>query len=91
VNDEASPNDGALYLHVMPRHDDGRGAHPWHVFRLNAESPRISLAGSVTTCEEARLLAARDNQPLHVAKEAWRQMLSAGVAPSDIPDDVFLA
>ncbi|HZE51381.1 MAG TPA: hypothetical protein VE074_17530 [Jatrophihabitantaceae bacterium] len=91
MNDEVSTNDGALYLHVMPRHEDGRGLHPWHVFRLNADSPRITLAGSVTTCEEARLLAARDERPLRVASEAWRQMLSAGVAPTDVPDDVTLA
>ena len=91
MNDTAASQDGALYLHVMPRHEDSRGLHPWNVYRLNAESPRITLAGTVTTCEEAQQLAARDEQPLRVAKDAWRQMLSAGVAPTDVPDDITLA
>ncbi len=59
---------------MMPRYDAGVGPHRWHVFQLSDEPPRITLAGSVASYDEARRLATRGKRPLRIAEQAWRQM-----------------
>ena len=88
MNDEdAAANDTQVYLYVMARHlADQR----WHVFQVSEESPRITLAGSVASYDDARKLATRDKRPLRIAEQAWRQMRDAGVAPAKVPDDVTI-
>lgn len=76
-----------IYLHVMPRADNGPTAR-WHVFQISEESPRITLAGSVTSFVEARDLATRDHASLRFAPVAWAEMVSAGVAPEQIPEAI---
>jgi hypothetical protein len=85
VNGE--PN-GTAYLQVMP-HVDGHGP-TWNVFLVSDESPRITLAGSVDSCDQARHLAARQKRPLRITRRAWEQMLAAGVAPARAPDGVAI-
>jgi hypothetical protein len=85
---ENKPTGARSYLYVMPRHAlDQR----WHVFQLSDESPRISLADSVSTYVEVHRLARREQRPLRISGEAWQQMIAAGVAPPAVPDDVALA
>ncbi|HEY3717784.1 MAG TPA: hypothetical protein VGL39_24935 [Jatrophihabitantaceae bacterium] len=91
MNDKVQETDAHTYLHVMPRHEVGDRQPRWHVFRISDESPRIAPAGSVGTCEEARALASHDKEPLRVAKDAWQQMRTAGVAPAEVPTDVTVA
>jgi hypothetical protein len=90
VNSEAPREQTIGYLHVMPRYESGPESRRWNVFLLRDESPRISLAGSVASATEARQLASKDKRPLHVAAQAWQQMMAAGVAPSEVPNDVTL-
>ena len=86
-DDEAAANDTQVYLYVVARHlADQR----WHVFQISEESPRITLAGSVASYDDARKLATRDKRPLRIAEQAWRQMADAGVAPAKVPDDVTI-
>ena len=87
MSDDGRPSDADVYLHVMPRYANGQR---WHVFQVSDESPRITLAGSVASYEEARKLATRGRRSLRIAEQAWRQMLDAGVAPAKVPDDVSI-
>ena len=89
VNDTAT-NDAGVYLQIMPRFEADPRSQRWHVFRVSDESPRITLAGSVSSCNEAQTLAARDKRPLRIAEQAWQQMLAAHVAPKTVPDDVTI-
>jgi len=91
VNDQPQTDHANAYLQVMPRHERGPRAPRWHVFQVSDQSPRITLAGSVSSCEEARKLAAHDHRPLRIAAQAWQEMLAAGVAPAKTPNDVTLA
>ena len=86
MNDN-TPSAAPPYLHVMARHATGQR---WHVFQLSDESPRITLADSVTSYDQVHELAERDQRPVHIADEAWRQMVADGVAPDTAPDDVTL-
>ena len=86
VNDN-TPSAAPPYLRVMARHAAGQR---WHVFQLSDESPRITLADSVTSYDEVHELAEREQRPVHIADEAWRQMVADGVAPDTAPDDVTL-
>jgi hypothetical protein len=90
VNDEGR-NATNVYLQVMPQFDGDPRARRWHVFKVRDESPRITLAGSVASCDEARKLASRDKCPLRIAERAWLQMVAAGVAPTRTPNDVTVA
>ncbi len=83
-------NDGEVYLHVMPRFETDARSRRWHVYQVSDESPRITLAGSVSSCQEAQTLAARDKRPLRIAEQAWHQMRAANVAPKTVPDDVTI-
>lgn len=76
------------YLQVMA-HYDGHGPR-WNVFQVSDQSPRITLAGSVESCDQARRLAARQQRPLRIARQAWEQMLAAGVAPRRMPGDITI-
>jgi hypothetical protein len=87
VNDEPATS-ADDYLQVMPRFEADPRSQRWHVYRVSDESPRITLAGSVSSCEEAQALAARDKRPLRIAEQAWQQMRAARVAPKTVPDDV---
>ena len=82
-------DDGTVYLQVMAQYE-GRGAH-WNVFQVSDQSPRITLAGSVDSCEQARRLATRAKRPLRISPQAWQQMLAAGVAPAQTPEGVTIA
>jgi hypothetical protein len=86
-DDEAAANETEVYLYVMARHLAGQR---WHVFQVSEESPRITLAGSVASYDDARKLAMRDGRPLRIAEQAWRQMADAGVAPVKVPDGVSI-
>jgi hypothetical protein len=78
------------YLHVVAYYA-GISVQPrWNVFQMADQSPRISLAGTVTTYEQARHLAAHDKQPLRISQAAWRQMIEAGVAPSNPPSGITI-
>jgi hypothetical protein len=88
--DDARTNDAGVYLHVSPRFEAGVRSQRWHVFQVSDESPRITLAGSVRSLQEAQTLAARDKRPLRIAERAWQQMLAAHVAPKTVPDDVTI-
>ncbi|HEY7049724.1 MAG TPA: hypothetical protein VH373_21080 [Jatrophihabitantaceae bacterium] len=77
------------YLQVMPFYA-AAGAPHWNVFQVSEESPRITLAGTVTTCEQARRMAARNQWPLRIAQQAWQQMVAAGVAPNRAPDGLTI-
>ena len=87
MNDTPS-NHADDYLQVMPRYEADPRSQRWHVFRVSDESPRITLAGSVSSCNEAQTFAARDKRPLRIAEQAWQQMRAARVAPKTVPDDV---
>jgi len=89
VNDSnKSKTNGAWpHLHVMPREVPGGR---WHVFQISEESPRITLAESVSSYVEAHKLAKRNQRPLRFAGQAWQQMVAAGVAPQTVPEDVTL-
>jgi hypothetical protein len=89
VNDTPT-NDGDIYLQVMARFETDASSRRWHVYQVSNESPRITLAGSVSSCQEAQTLAARDKRPLRIAEQAWQQMLAAHVAPKTVPDDVTI-
>jgi hypothetical protein len=92
VSDAGRMNETGVYLQVMPRYEAGVARPPrWHVFQVSDESPRITLAGSVASYEEARKLAMRDKRALRIAEQAWRQMAAAGVAPARVPEDVTIA
>ncbi len=78
------------YLHVVPQYEHDAPPRRWNVFQLSEESPRITLVGSVASCDEARRLASHDKRPLRIAEGAWRQMLAAGVAPRKTPKDVTI-
>lgn len=82
---QSSKADG--YLHLMPSHIAG-DAH-WHVFKLSEQSPRIALAGTVTSCEQALSLAQGESQ-LRVSRDAWQQMRDRGVAPARPPDTILI-
>jgi len=86
-NNKTKTNGARPHLHVMPREVAGGR---WHVFQISDESPRISLAESVSSYVEAHRLAARDQRPLRFAGQAWQQMVAAGVAPQTMPEDVTL-
>jgi hypothetical protein len=90
VNDTPT-NDGEVYLQVMPRFDTDARSRRWHVYQVSEESPRITLAGSVSSCQEAQTLAAQNKRPLRIAEQAWQQMLAAHVAPKTVPDDVTIS
>jgi len=89
VNDTPT-NDGDVYLQVMPRFETDARSRRWHVYQVSDESPRITLAGSVSSCQEAQSLAVRHERPLRIAEQAWQQMLAAHVAPKAVPDDVTI-
>jgi len=89
VND-TPPNDGDVYLQVMPRFETDARSRRWHVYQVSDESPRITLAGSVSSLKEAQTLAAQHKRPLRIAGHAWQQMLAAQVAPKTVPDDVTI-
>lgn len=78
------------YLHLMPHHPDGTAPGRWHVFQVSEASPRITVAATVTSWDEARTLSARAKRPLRVAALAWQQMTSAGVAPDSVPDEITI-
>lgn len=82
---QSSTPDG--YLHLVASHFAG-DAH-WHVFKLSEQSPRIALAGTVTSCEQALGLARGESQ-LRVARDAWQQMRDCGVAPAELPDTIVI-
>ena len=88
---ETPTNDGEVYLQVMPRFDTDARSRRWHVYQVSEESPRITLAGSVSSCQEAQTLAAQNKRPLRIAEQAWQQMLAAHVAPKTVPDDVTIS
>ncbi len=89
VNDsnKINSNGAQPYLHVMPREPAGGR---WHVFQLSDESPRITFAESVSSYAEAHKLATRQRRPLRFARQAWQQMVAAGVAPQTVPEDTTL-
>jgi hypothetical protein len=87
---ETPTNDGDVYLQVMPRVETDARSRRWHVYQVSDESPRITPAGSASSCQEAQTLAARDKRPLRIAEQAWQQMLTAQVAPETVPDDVTI-
>jgi len=89
VNDTRR-TDAGTYLHVMPRFDADVRSQRWHGFQLSDQSPRITPAGSVSSCTEAQTLAAQDKRPLRIAEQAWHQMLAAHVAPKTVPDDLTI-
>ena len=88
-NTPTDDDDG--YLQVMPGFDTDAQSRRWHVYQVSDESPRITLAGSVSSCQEAQTLAARDKRPLRIAEQAWQQMLAAHVAPEAVPEDMTIA
>jgi hypothetical protein len=90
VNSEQPKDQANGYLYVMPRYESGPESRQWNVFLLLEESPRISLAGSVTSAAEALQLASNHNRPLQIASQAWQQMAAAGVAPGEVPRDVTI-
>jgi hypothetical protein len=59
------------------------------VFELSEQTPRITLADTVTSCEQALQLANGERQ-LRVSREAWRQMSDLGVAPAKPPDAIVI-
>jgi hypothetical protein len=65
-NNKTKTNGARPHLHVMPR--EGAGGR-WHVFQISDESPRITLAESVSSYAEAHRLAAR-NQPAAALRRA---------------------
>ena len=73
------------YLQVMAYYAGIAMQPRWNVFEVADQTPRITLAGTVTTCEQACHLAAHDNRPLRISQAAWRQMIDAGVAPQTLP------
>jgi hypothetical protein len=48
VNDTPT-NDGDVYLQMMPRFETDARSLRWHVYQVSDESPRITLAGSVSS------------------------------------------
>jgi len=90
VNDTRT-DDAGVYLRVMPRFEADARSPRWHVYQVSDESPRITLAGSVSSLKEAQSLAGRDKRPLRIAEQAWQQMFAAGVAPKTVPDEVTIA
>jgi hypothetical protein len=90
VMSKAKSDETSAYLHVVAYYA-GISAQPrWNVFQMADESPRISLAGTVTTYEQARHLAAHDKRPLRISQAAWRQMIEAGVAPDNPPNGITI-
>jgi len=89
VNDTPR-NDDDVYLQVMPRFETDARSGRWHVYQVSDESPRITLAGSVSSCQEAQTLAAQDKRPLRIAEQAWQQMIAARVAPKTVPEGVTI-
>ena len=85
---DGAAEDGTTYLQLMA-HYDGHGPQ-WNVFQLSDKSPRIALAGTVVSCEQARQLAAKTKRPLRISRRAWEQMLAAGVAPERTPDGITI-
>lgn len=81
-------DDGGGYLHVMAHY--GWHGSRWNVFQISDQSPRVSLAGSIDSCEQACNLAAGKKRPLRISRQAWQQMLDAGVAPPGIPSGVTI-
>jgi hypothetical protein len=81
-------DDGTAYLHVTAHYDwDGSR---WNVFQVSDQSPRVTLAGSIESYGQARRLAVRQKRPLRISRQAWEQMLDAGVAPTGIPEGVTI-
>lgn len=74
----------------MPLPNGAASSAGWHVFELADVSPRIAIAATVTSWDAARVLAENSERPLCVAEQAWRQMVAAGVAPEDPPDEVTI-
>jgi hypothetical protein len=90
MSSKPEPDGRNAYLQVMAYYA-GISAQPrWNVFEVADQSPRISLAGTVATCEQARHLAAHNNLQLRISRAAWRQMIDAGVAPQNPPNDVTI-
>lgn len=90
MSDNANSDETSAYLHVVAYYA-GISVQPrWNVFQVADESPRISLAGTVTTYEQARRLAAHDKRPLRISHAAWRQMIDAGVAPNNPPSGITI-
>jgi tRNA-dihydrouridine synthase len=85
---EASQAQG--YLHVMTQYENGHQVQRWNVYQLSDASPRITLAGSVTSYDDARRLAAKSGRPLQIAAGAWHQMVAAGRAPRKPPKDATI-
>jgi hypothetical protein len=83
-----STDDGGGYLHVTAHYGWHRSR--WNVFQISDQSPRVSLAGSIDSCEQACNLAAGKKRPLRISQQAWQQMLNAGVAPPGIPRGVTI-
>lgn len=81
-------DDGNAYLHVMAHY--GWNGSRWNVFQVSDQSPRVSLAGSIDSCEQARELAIQKKRPLRISRQAWQQMLAAGVAPAAVPEGVAI-
>lgn len=90
MNSEQPKDQASGYLYVMPRYERGPESRQWNVFLLLDESPRISLAGSVTSAAQALQLASNHKRPLEIASQAWQQMVVAGVAPREVPNDVTI-
>ena len=59
---------GTAYLHVMA-HYDGHGPQ-LNVFQISDQSPRIALAGTVDSYEQAQKLAAKNKRPLRISQRA---------------------
>lgn len=78
------------YLQVMAQFGAFGGPPRWNAYVVCEESPRITLAGTVASYDDAHHLAAKDKRSLHVAAAAWQQMVAARVAPADPPKDVVI-
>ncbi len=87
MKDDGRKDDTQIYLHVMPHYPGGQ---IWNAFRVCDDPPAVAPDETVASYKEASERAARSHQHLRYAKEAWRQMVAAGVAPEKVPDDVIL-
>lgn len=79
------------YLHVMAQFGAIGAPQRWNAYVVCDESPRITLAGTVASYDDAHRLASKEQRSLHVAAAAWQQMVAARVAPANPPKDVIIA
>jgi hypothetical protein len=84
---EGREDDSPIYLHVMPRY---QGVHQWNAFRVCDDPPAVAPDAAVTSYQDASERAAQNRQHLRFADAAWRQMVAAGLAPQNVPDDVII-